>query len=139
MYKIRQFDLAVKRIAKEQDLQHLIEMNRISRLMHKMNFLARQRDSIKYSSRFVITDNDLAIEKTGKIGKKKQISDEFEAERLLKDFDPFNDAIDRRILKEVLDIRLDANEFRDSGTSDSEEVPILLNPESSQDSDNQLS
>ena len=60
---IHKFDLAVKRIKKEQDVQYLIEMNRISRLLHRMNFFARQRDSItKYSSKFVITDNDLVKE-----------------------------------------------------------------------------
>ena len=30
-------------------------MNRISRLLHKMNFLARQRKAVKYSHKYVVT------------------------------------------------------------------------------------
>ena len=88
-----------------------------------------------------MTDNDLSRKKTDDQigGKKKQTSDEFEAERLIADFDPFTDEIDRRILKEVLDIRLDPNEFRDSGTSDSDEPQILIRPPSGQDSDDDQS
>ena len=33
-------------------------MNRISRLLHKMNLLSRQRRAVKYSHKYVVTEKD---------------------------------------------------------------------------------
>ena len=38
-------------------------MNRISRLLHKMNFLTRQRLAVKYSNKYIISDKDTEREK----------------------------------------------------------------------------
>ena len=56
--KYRKFQVAVERLSKEQDIQYIIEMNRISHLLHKMNFLVRQRRAVKYSRKYVISVND---------------------------------------------------------------------------------
>ena len=39
--KNRKFKLGLERLSGEQDIQHLIEMNRVSRLLHKTAFLSR--------------------------------------------------------------------------------------------------
>jgi len=51
--------LALSRLDKEQDIQYLIEMNRVSRFLHKATFLTRQRLAINYSHKYVISDTDL--------------------------------------------------------------------------------
>ena len=56
--KYQKFKLAVERLSKEQDIQYLIEMNRISRLLHKMNFLSRQQLAVNYSRKYVISSQD---------------------------------------------------------------------------------
>ena len=57
--KYRKFELAVQRLSKEQDIQYIIEMNRISRLLHKTFFFARQRRAINHSHKYVIADRDI--------------------------------------------------------------------------------
>ena len=37
----------------------MIEVNRLSHFLHKMNFLHRQRSALDYGKKFVITDRDL--------------------------------------------------------------------------------
>ena len=44
----------------EQDIQNLIQMNRITRLVHKARFLPRQRYLIDFSRKYVITAADIA-------------------------------------------------------------------------------
>ena len=56
--KYQKFKLAVERLSKEQDIQYLIEMNRVSRLLHKMNFLHRQRLAVNYSRKYTISSQD---------------------------------------------------------------------------------
>ena len=51
--------LALERLSSEQDIQHVLVMNRISRLLHKASFKQRQRKALHYSHKFVITDQDL--------------------------------------------------------------------------------
>ena len=60
--KYQKFELALKRLDLEHDIQHVIEMNRISRLLHKVHFLPRQRYAVDFSHKFVIADKDLATE-----------------------------------------------------------------------------
>ena len=58
--KYRKFKLALSRLEYEHDIQHMIEMNRVSRLLHKATFSARQRQAVNYSRKFVITDKHLS-------------------------------------------------------------------------------
>ena len=57
--RYKKFQLAVNRLNKEQDIQYLIEMNRVTRLLHKINFLSRQSCAINYSHKYVITAKDI--------------------------------------------------------------------------------
>ena len=57
--KHHKFKLALDRLDKEQDIQYLIEMNRVSRYLHKAAFLTRQRLAINYSHKYVISDADI--------------------------------------------------------------------------------
>jgi len=54
--RYNKFKLALERLALEHDIQYLMEMNRVTRLLHKDNFLARQRRAINYSHKYVISD-----------------------------------------------------------------------------------
>jgi len=58
--KYRKFQLALERLNHEQDIQYLIEMNRVTRLLHKAKFLTRQRKAVSYGHKYVISDYDLA-------------------------------------------------------------------------------
>jgi len=40
-------------------LQHLIQMNRISRMLHKMTLLPRQQVAINFSQKYVVSDYDV--------------------------------------------------------------------------------
>jgi len=51
----------VQRLSKEQDIQLILELNRVSRLLHKTFFSARQRRAINHFHKYVIADNDLAV------------------------------------------------------------------------------
>ena len=100
--KYRKFQIAVQRLSKEQDIQYLIEMNRITRLLHKNFFLARQRRAVSHAHKYVISDRDLSLagsrEEKEPAGREDP---EVVAQRVLREFDPENDKMDRRILFEV--------------------------------------
>ena len=103
-------------------------MNRISRLLHKMNFLARQRRAVKYSHKYVITVNDT------KRASKPSSDEESKADatkKVLEGFDPLNNEMDRRMMFEVTGMRLRNNEFQDdssSGSSNDDEAAEELLP-----------
>ena len=77
-------------------------MNRISRLIHKANFLKRQRLAINHSHKYVITYQD--TQRTSKIETSPDI---------MEGFDPDNNEQDRRMLYEVTGMRLNRDEFLD--------------------------
>ena len=87
----------------------MIEMNRITRILYKASLLTRQRDAIRYGSKYVISNRDLQ-----KADQAKPDQDS----KLLDGFDPLENDQDRRILYEVTGLRLFENEFRDFDSSD---------------------
>lgn len=95
----------------------MIEMNRITRLLHLASFLKRQRRAVGFSKRYVVSDRDLLPEKQGK---QSALSHDEVAALVLKDFDPEKDERDRRLLFEVTQLRLDDNDFRDQTSSEEE-------------------
>ena len=52
----------MERLTLEQDIQYILEMNRINRLLHKDIFKTRQRRAINYSHKYVISDRQLQKE-----------------------------------------------------------------------------
>mmetsp|Transcript_27679 Transcript_27679/g.32525 ORF Transcript_27679/g.32525 Transcript_27679/m.32525 type:complete len:124 (-) Transcript_27679:316-687(-) len=89
-------------------LEYMIEMNRISRLLHKASFIVRQRRAIDYSHRFIITDANLRAEQAKQAAGKadsdlrtQELLDPAFVDKLLENFDPGSDLQDRRILYEV--------------------------------------
>ena len=54
------FEIALERLAKEQDTEQMISMNKITRLLQKMGFLACLRKAVPFWYKYVITDADLA-------------------------------------------------------------------------------
>ena len=120
--KYHQFQLALERLSKEQDIQYIIEMNRISRLLHKINFLTRQRRAVQYTHKFVITAQDVkrATAKKDKNQDSNVKKPETNSTKVLEGFDPINNEMDRLMLFEVTGMRLRNNEFQDDSSSDSE-------------------
>ena len=122
------FELAVERMTKETDIQAMIASSRVSRFIHKTTLLARQRQAINYSHKFVITDIDVArnkdtknccLKKDIKTSASARLFDENRIAKVLDGFDPEKSEPDRRILYEVMGMRLDREEFRDEDSSDS--------------------
>ena len=108
----------------------MIEMNRVTRLLHKMHFLSRQRRAVNFSHKFVISDKDLAREERAK-------DDTIDPDpaavtaRLHEGFDPESSEKDRLILYEVTGLRLFLNEFLDEDSSDSDkgDPPDWIDPD----------
>ena len=105
--KYRKFELAVQRLSKEQDIQYIIEMNRITRLLHKAFFFARQRRAVNHSHKYVIADRDIMATQNEDPQEQKAPEDPAVlAQKILEGFDPENDKMDRRILYEVTGLAL---------------------------------
>ena len=117
--KYLKFQLALERLSKEGDIQYIIEMNRISSLLHRINFLGRQRLAVRYSHRYVISDKD--IKKAEKEKPQAFVDDDPNTidKKVLEGFDPINNQLDRRMLFEVTGMRLHSDEFNDNSSSDS--------------------
>ena len=121
--KYEKFQIALDRLSKEHDIQRMIALNRITKIVHKVNFLTRQRIAINFAKRYVISDQDIKQEEKllnhdileGK-------SAEEIAEYVLQDFDPDNQVVDRRIFYEITGMRIFADEFSDEDSDSSDEV-----------------
>ena len=107
-------------MSKEQDIQYIIEMNRISRLLHKTFFFARQRRAVNHSHKYVIHDKDLKAVATKTAETAAPVDPEVLTAKILDGFDPDNDKMDRRILYEVTGLTLIKDEFIDDDSSDSD-------------------
>jgi hypothetical protein len=70
--KVQKFKIAFDRLSGEQDIQNLIQMNRVTRLLHKARFAARQRIAVNYSHKFIINEEDLVQKQKEK--KKETVS-----------------------------------------------------------------
>ena len=57
---LEKFRIAQDRLNQEQDIQYLIEMNRVTRLLHRMWFMQRHRRILAFSHKYVITADDIA-------------------------------------------------------------------------------
>ena len=75
------------------------------RLLSKVTFLPRQRAAINYSHKYVLTDKDV-------MGKQSTNENEkILKEKIMVGFDPENNEQDRRILYEVMGMRIYRGEF----------------------------
>ena len=57
--KYKKFEKALERLADESDIIHLIKLNRVSRLLHRMHSSPSQRKAPNYTHGFVIHDKDI--------------------------------------------------------------------------------
>ena len=61
--KLKKIAIARERLQAEQGLERLLRLNRLSKILHKINFLKRQREVCDYSRSFVISDDDILAPK----------------------------------------------------------------------------
>ena len=108
----QKFLIALERLTSEKDIQHVIEMNRVNKLLHKVNFLPRQVRAINYGHKFVISNRDIVKAERADFDKKQKLSSLMTEHELLDGFDPLSCETDRRILHEVTGMRLFNDEFR---------------------------
>ena len=118
------FQIAQQRLHEEHDIQYLIEMNRVTRLLLKARFSSRQRPVISFSHKYVITAEDLYLRERSEPKKSKSRRTEEESKELinifLDGFDTVENEMDRRIYYETTGIELIEGEFSDLETSDEE-------------------
>ena len=118
------FQIAQQRLHEEQDIQYLIEMNRVTRLLLKARFSSRQRPVISFSHKYVITAEDLYLRERSEPKNSKSRRTEEESKELinifLDGFDTVENEMDRRIYYETTGIELIEGEFSDLETSDEE-------------------
>mmetsp|Transcript_22825 Transcript_22825/g.26813 ORF Transcript_22825/g.26813 Transcript_22825/m.26813 type:complete len:143 (-) Transcript_22825:7-435(-) len=101
----------------------MIEMNRITRLLHSAAFLTRQRRAITFSKKYVITERDLVRKK--QVVEARQLPSWHETglvSEVLYGFDPGESMRDRRILYEVTGLKVGDHSFYDQFSSDSEDA-----------------
>ena len=120
--------IAQERLNEEHDIQHIIKMNRVTRLLHKVHFLTRQRLIMAYKHKYVISADD--IEKSNKEVPRiktdsalKKTSDSEIKQRidfLLDGFNADTNDIDRRIYYEVTRSQIREGEFDNEDTSEDE-------------------
>ena len=118
------FQIAQQRLHEEHDIQYLIEMNRVTRLLLKARFSSRQRPVISFSHKYVITAEDLYLRERSEPKNSKSRRTEEESKELinifLDGFDTVENEMDRRIYYETTGIELIEGEFSDLETSDEE-------------------
>ena len=102
----------------------MIELNRVSRLIHKANFSARQRQAVNYGRKFVITDKHIyeAAKTVDEARSDKATENVDQIEKIVQPLNPEEDRQDRRILHEVTGIRYFRDEFMHESSSDTDQV-----------------
>ena len=60
MTHYKKFKLAIKRLNIEQDIMHLIRMNRVSRILQLQTFESWHRKLLTQAKRYIISDQDVA-------------------------------------------------------------------------------
>ena len=93
-------EIAKKRLSRESDIQSLIQLNRVTRLVHKaQGWSKRQERTVSFSDKFMIEDLNVFFEKgrhKTKLLNEEKINDEL-IQKLIDDFDPSNNEIDRQL------------------------------------------
>ena len=110
------------------DIQHLIEMNRLTRLVHKAQFLTRQRLALAFSHNYIISERDVTRLDTREPGARKKVAPSLSSventdrsiDEVLAGFEPDSNEIDRRIFYEVTGRELVEGEYEIDDTSDDE-------------------
>ena len=75
----------------EQDIKNMISLNRVTRLIHKIRFKARQRKAVSYFSKYVLSDKDIdssGSERSDEDGKVADFLELSDTGMLYKGFDP---------------------------------------------------
>ena len=103
-------------------------MNRVTRLIHKLRFKARQRRTVSYFSKYVLTEKDVD-EAAANIDSKAKVVEHnvlnYPEEKLYADFDPEGDPWDKRLLYEVTGLRLNEQDYKGDDTSSDEDADLL--------------
>ena len=81
----------------------------MTKLFLRERYTARQRDTVPFSRKYLITEDELYRRQKDFTETHKVVGPEW----LLDGFDPANDEDDRRLLYEVTGLRLEDSEFRD--------------------------
>ena len=129
------FLIAKERIMMEKDIQYMIEMNRVSRLLHKAKFLPRQRRVISFFNRYVLCPADIVKKENvlqGSNAKSARASVNIHnapsnIDGLLDEFDPKDNLIDRRLFFEVTKMSLKQGEFNDDSDDSEDAWNSILN------------
>ena len=56
VHSFKKFKIAKMRLWEEEDVQKMLALNRVTRVMHKLMFKPRQRRTVSYFRRYVLTD-----------------------------------------------------------------------------------
>ena len=115
----KKLGIAQERLNKEHDIQYMIEMNRVTHLLHKTRLLTRQRRILSVFARhYVISAGDIAkLDKKEGVKKDPDVEKLLLIERMLADFDEESNEVDRRIFYEVTGKQLNEGEFASYLTS----------------------
>ena len=127
--KYEKFQISLERLSKEQDIQHFIALNRLSHLVHKTFFLTRQRRAVNLARKFVISDKDMHAESKNSKVHSEADNFEYDADKILTEFDPEQNEADRRLLFEITGLQLQADEFTDSDSASSSDGVSQTNNE----------
>ena len=107
-------------------------MNRVTRLIQKLLFKDRQRRTVDYFRRYIIKEQDIADDapefRSTSVSQDANLrgsvllqQNTYPIAKLWEEFEPENDAWDRRLLYEVTRKKLDESEFESNDSSEDED------------------
>ena len=94
-------DVARTKLANEFDMEHLMQVTRISHLLAHLHLSRRQRMTVDFFKRYTVRPNQLSGER-GMRG--------MSVENIVAGLHPKNDRVDRRILYELTGVKLTADQ-----------------------------
>ena len=113
-FRYEKFKKARYELRRERDVEYVIYNLRILKFLQKTTLKKRQRDSVQYFLRYLIENDEIHEREVARRART--------ADQLIEEFDPEGDIYDRRILYELTQRRVAADDYQDDTTDEDEDL-----------------
>ena len=113
---LQKFQKAREMLYQERDIEAYINMKRVFSLLVKRHLQTRQVQAVNFFNRYVLSERDLRW--TPLIERSAPVVDDNIAEEMWAKLDPDYDEIDRIIMKEIINYKVQKDDNEESSSSD---------------------
>ena len=122
MIKYRKLEKADKMLNGALELREFIKMRRISHLISKVWLNHRQRQSVPFFKRFSVRTTEELLNTSSFTSSDDQHRGRISTNKIADECNPVDDPIDRRILYELTDLKVNSDDYKDDSSIHEDEL-----------------